>query len=146
MFFAVLFYFFCRHGSIFQTMFFPFPVALKISAALHQCLRVGIDIRDIGKFCIRKSKQCMIDLDNLLPDDAVIVFYHQVIIFRYDARWRILNRKHRIICLSVFDRLHGITPGFHMITVRLLSKVLSQCKLAVRTLCPLKHNTRIVII
>ena len=67
-------------------MFFPFPVALKISAALHQCLRVGIDIRDIGKFCIRKSKQCMIDLDNLLPDDAVIVFYHQVIIFRYDAR------------------------------------------------------------
>ena len=60
------------------------------------------------------------------------------------------KKKKKISPYMVFSTiviiLLAITPGFHMITVRLLSKVLSQCKLAVRTLCPLKHNTRIVII
>ena len=95
---------------------------------------------DIGKTAAGKPQKGMLHFNSLLRRNAVVVFHQQVKIFPHDSGGRILNGQHCIICLPAADGLHGVPPGFHMVTVNLFPEISFHGKLAVSTFRPLIHH------
>ena len=72
----------------------------------------GLDIFQCGIF---QTHQSMIHLNDLFTHDAVMVFHQKIINISNDTGSRILDWQYRVIRISVFDRFHGIPPGFHIV-------------------------------
>ena len=86
----------------------PLWMAVQIFLALCQGLGMGIDSLNVRKLRPRQAKQRMLTFHDLLSDNIIFEIYKQVIIVCHDPGRRIFNRKHRIICGTLCDRLHRI--------------------------------------
>jgi len=102
-----------------------------------------INRANVGKLCIRQTKQGMIDRKKYLCNNVIVKSSQEVIHIHNRSGGRILNRKNRIVGASLGDLLHCILKTLHMVDIRIFPEKLKRSTVAVSTLHSLIDDTDI---
>ena len=118
-----------------------FRMRLKEGAALTDGLGMGIHPANLSGHGSADAQERMPDQKIRLSHNGTVrVTEQQVEIVRHRPMGGILNGQHRIVCLSLVHRLHGIVPGLDIIENRVRRKALPRGDMGISALHALVNH------
>ena len=112
----------------------------QIFFTLGKSLLMGNYFFYLRKLCSGQPQKHMLHTDNLLPFNEKLIFCQKIVNIRHNPCCRIFNRKHCIICCSVFYRFHSISPRLYMKAFYFLAEIRPHGSIAVCAFHSLKRH------